>query len=119
LLGYINTPFHLFLIQSFFILFILSTNPATPVFYTHIPVFKRFTFISLTYAISRALMHVTTSFGLVYLISFLGNAGLLVIMLPVSIGYALGVLHFEKLEKEAENHLRDLYEVDNAYRKFA
>ncbi len=113
LFDYIASPFHLFLIQSFFILFILSTNPATPVLYTHIPIFKRFTFISLTYAISRALMHVTTSFGLVYLVSLLGNAGLLVILLPVSIGYAFGVLHFEKLEKEANNRLKGLSEIDN------
>eukprot|EP00697_Spironema_sp_BW2_P010933 gnl/Spiro4/26461_TR13162_c0_g1_i1.p2 gnl/Spiro4/26461_TR13162_c0_g1~~gnl/Spiro4/26461_TR13162_c0_g1_i1.p2 ORF type:complete len:412 (+),score=-105.69 gnl/Spiro4/26461_TR13162_c0_g1_i1:2927-4162(+) len=119
LLNYITNPFYLFLIQSFFILFILSTNPATPVFYTHIPIFKRFTFISLTYAISRALMHVTTSFGLVYLVKFLGSAGLLVIMLPVSIGYAFGVLHFEKLETEAGNRPKGLSATDNADSKIA
>jgi len=104
LLSFITSPLHLFMMQSFFILFILSTNPATPVFYTHIPVFRRFTCIGMTYAVSRALMHITTSFGLVYLVEYFGSAGLLIIMIPVSVGFAFGVLHFEKLEKESGNY---------------
>jgi len=49
LLSHITSPLHLFFIQSFFMLFVLSTNPATPVFYTHIPVFRRFTYGSMIY----------------------------------------------------------------------
>ena len=94
LLNYINTPFELFFIQAFYVLFVLSTNPATSVFYTRIPIFKRFTYGSFIYALSRALMHITTSLGLVYLTRYLGNWGILIIMLPMCIGFAFGVEHF-------------------------
>ena len=104
LLNNATCSFHLLLIQSFFVLFHLSTNPATPIFYTHIPVFRRFTYGSVIYALSRALMHITTSFGLVYLVELFGNFGILVIMIPVAIGYAFGVFHFDKLEKEAQKY---------------
>jgi len=103
LLNNMTSPSQLFAIQSFFVLFVLSTNPATPVFYTHIPVFKRFTSGAFIYAISRAIMYIITSFGLVYLIKFLGNWGILLILLPMSICFTYGVGHFTKLEKEAKN----------------
>jgi MHS family proline/betaine transporter-like MFS transporter len=104
LLDNITCSFQLLLIQSFFVLFHLSTNPATPIFYTHIPVFKRFTYGSVIYSLSRALMHITTSFGLVYLVKSYGNFGILIIMVPTAIGYTLGLLHFDKLEKAAQNY---------------
>ena len=104
LLNHINDPLQLFFIQSFFVLFVLSTNPATPVFYTHIPVFKRFTCGSLIYAISRAAMHVITAFGLVYLTEYFGHWGIIILIIPMSIGFAFGVYHFKRLEIEAGNY---------------
>ena len=101
ILSHITNSEQLFFIQAFFILFILSTNPATPILYTHLPVFKRFTVGSFTYAISRACMHILTSFGLVYLFKYFGHYGLLVIMIPISLGYGLSVLHFDALEKKS------------------
>jgi len=101
LLNNITSPSQLFAIQAFFVLFVLSTNPATPVLYTHIPVFKRFTYGSLIYAISRAMMYIITSFGIVYLTKYLGNWGIILILLPMSICFTLGILHFTKLEKES------------------
>jgi hypothetical protein len=103
-LNNITSPSQLFAIQVVFVLFVLSTNPATPVFYTHIPVFKRFTYGSLIYAMSRAIMYIITSFGIVYLTKYLGNWGIILILLPMSICFTLGVLHFTKLEKEAGNY---------------
>jgi MFS family permease len=104
LLNHISTPFYLILLQSFFFLFRTDTFPALPIFYKYFPIFKRFTYISLLFAFSRALMHIVTFFGLVYLIEYLGNWGLLIIMIPVSMGFAFGILHFETLEKEAGNY---------------
>ncbi len=104
LLNNITSPSQLFAIQAFFVLFVLSTNPATPVFYTHIPIFKRFTWGSLIYAISRAIMYIITSFGIVYLTKYLGNWGIMLILLPMSICFTLGLSHFTKLEKEAGNY---------------
>jgi MFS family permease len=104
LLNHITTPFHLFLIQSFVLLFALDAMPAVPIFYKHFPVFKRFTYVSFIYALSRAVMFAITSFGLIYLIKYFGNWGILIIIIPITIGYAIGLMHFEKLEMEEGNY---------------
>jgi hypothetical protein len=43
-------------------------------------------------------MYIITSFGLVYLGSYLGVFGLWVLTLPITMGYLYGVFHFEELE---------------------
>ncbi|WPY01129.1 MFS transporter [Candidatus Trichorickettsia mobilis] len=103
LLSNIKSADDLFLIQSFIMLFVLSAASAMSVMYSHIPIFRRFTYAGLMFALSRAVMHVITSFGLVYLIEYFGHWGLLVIMVPVCIGFGFAVSHFEKLEIEAGN----------------
>ena len=50
------------------------------------------------FALARALVYVITSFGLTYLIAYLGYWGLLVIMVPVLAGYSYGINHFKKLD---------------------
>lgn len=90
-----------FLLQAFLVLFVLSTNPATPIFYSYFPIFKRFSCAGVTYAFSRVFMHIITSFGLIYCEKYFGNMGLLLIMLPMAIGYGSGIFYFVKLEKEA------------------
>jgi MHS family proline/betaine transporter-like MFS transporter len=102
LLDNIRTPFDLFLIQSFTMFFVIA--PVSAITYKHFPIFKRFTLISLIFALSLALMYVITSFGAVYLVEYLGNWGLLIILLPTTIGFIVGLYHFEKLEKEAGNY---------------
>jgi MHS family proline/betaine transporter-like MFS transporter len=102
LLDNINTAFQVMLIQSFFIIFRPDAFPSTSIFIKHFPILKRFTHTSWLFAMSRALMHVVTSFGLVYLIKSLGNAGLLIIMIPASIGFIIGVLYFSELEKRGQ-----------------
>jgi MFS family permease len=99
-----DSPLQIYLIQIFVVLYVLSTNPATPVFYTHIPVFKRFTSGSLIYALSRAIMYIITSFGIVYLTKYFGNGGIIMILLPMSIFFTFGIMHFTKLEKECGNY---------------
>jgi MFS transporter, MHS family, proline/betaine transporter len=104
LLYHISSPFHLLLIQSFVVLFTNSTVPAIPILYSHFPIFKRFTYTSVVYAISRAFMYVITSFGVVYLTEYFNHTGLLFIMLPAAIGFVFGIYHFEKLEKAGGNY---------------
>lgn len=104
LLSNIDNYLQLFFIQTFFVLFVLSTNPATPVFYNHISIFKRFTYGSFIYALSRAIMHIITSFGLVYLEKYFGYWGIVVIFVPMCMGFAFGLFHFKKLEIEAGNY---------------
>ncbi len=98
-LDHMTHPFHLLLLQSAIIFFAADAAPATSIFYKHFPVFKRFTYISFTYAMSRALTYVITSFGLVYLTEYFSNWGILIIMVPICIGYFIGLRYFEKLDK--------------------
>ncbi len=100
LLDIISSP-----IQLFFIQFLLKTSasgefPAAPIFYKNFPIFKRFTYSCMTYALGRGIMFGITSFGLVYLIEYFGNYGMLLISVPTLIAYRLGLSHFENLEKK-------------------
>ena len=98
-----STPpsLHMFyLLQVLSIIFCLGTVPAIPIFFRHFPVLKRFTYSSLIFSLSRAIMYVSTSIGILYLVRHCGNLGVLIMTLPITIGFLWGVLYFEKLEKE-------------------
>lgn len=99
LLNHVNSPLELMLIQSIIILLALDNLPAIPIFFMHFPILKRFTYASFTFALSRAFMYIITSFGIVYLSKCFGSFGILIIMIPMVIGYAYGLAHFYKLEK--------------------
>jgi MHS family proline/betaine transporter-like MFS transporter len=100
LLNNAHTPFLILLIQIGSACLLLTPAPASAALMIHFPVFKRFTYASFMYALSRALVHIVTAFGLVYLTEFMGHWGVLCVMLPITIGFLWGVSHFEKLEKE-------------------
>ena len=100
MLNNITTPFELLLIQCFTIAFTIAYVPAIPIFYKHFPVFKRFTYTSFLYAVSRAIMYVVISFGSVYLTTWFHYWGILFIAIPLIIGFVFGILHFEKLERQ-------------------
>ncbi|WP_341761631.1 MFS transporter [Candidatus Tisiphia endosymbiont of Thecophora atra] len=105
LLNNINSSFDVFLMQLFIVLFVpIGPGLGEPIYYKHFPVFKRFSCASLTFAISRALMYVVTSFSIVYLTEYWHHWGIMVILLPVCIGFAFGIFHFEKLEKKTGNY---------------
>ncbi|WP_341756070.1 MULTISPECIES: MFS transporter [unclassified Candidatus Tisiphia] len=104
LLNNVNAPYQLFLIQFCMILWKKCLSPTLPICYKSFPVFKRFTCVSMIFAISRALMTVITSFGFVYLVDHFGNYGLWFIMIPVIIGFAYGLFYFDKLAKECGNY---------------
>jgi MFS transporter, MHS family, proline/betaine transporter len=108
LLQNITIPMHLFLIQSFLVIFSVDSGPAAAIFYKHFPVFKRFTYASFMYASSRAIIYIITSFGLVYLVEQYSSWGILFIMVPVIAGFTFALSHFLKLEKEAGNYPKKL-----------
>jgi MHS family proline/betaine transporter-like MFS transporter len=109
LLQNVHNPFQVLLIQSFFIIFRPDAFPAVPIYIKHFPIFKRFTYTSWLFALSRATMHIITSFGMVFLVKYFGNIGILIIIIPVSLGFLFGLNHFEKLEKESrEDSMKDL-----------
>ncbi|WP_425362725.1 MFS transporter [Candidatus Tisiphia endosymbiont of Hybos culiciformis] len=104
LLTNIPSPFYLLLLQLFILLFKTGIFPAAPMIYKQFPVFKRFRCVSISFAVVRATMYVITSFGLVYLIEYFGNWGLLILFVPFLMAYGFGLRHFEMLEK-----LRNIY----------
>lgn len=104
LLDNITSPFHLLLIQILCVTCTPAQTPAMPIFFKHFPVFKRFTYANMTYAIAHAIMYIITSFGLTYLIQTFGHYGLLIIIIPLIIGYCFGLYHFENLEREVGNY---------------
>lgn len=104
LLSLIKTPSQLLCIQIVAAIFGPGIIPASAILYKHFPIFKRFTYTSMLYAISRIIMYGITSFGLIYLIKFFGNYGLLILMIPIIIGYGLGLSHFQNLEVKVGNY---------------
>ena len=109
LLQNVHTPFQVLLIQSFFIIFRPDAFPAVPIYIKHFPIFKRFTYTSWLFALSRATMHIITSFGMVFLVKYFDHVGILIILIPVSLGFWFGLNYFEKLEKESrDNSIREL-----------
>jgi len=107
LLNNIDSPLQLFLFQSCFITFTSCSVPAVPIFFQHFPTLKRFTYTSVSYALSRALTYIVTSFGFVYLTKYFNHWGLLVILVPINLGFSFGLSHFEKLEKEAVDLIQE------------
>lgn len=91
------------LIQCLVIFFACDSAPANSVFFRYFAVLKRFTYTTVIYAISRALVYIITSLGLIYLTNYFGHYGVLFIIIPTIIGFAFGLSHFIKLEKEAGN----------------
>lgn len=92
------------LTQLAFASFWISEFPATPIFLKHFPVFKRFTYSSLLFALSRACMYVIISFGVVYLVKYMSYWGLYLITVPIIIGYWFSLSHFINIEKKAGNY---------------
>ena len=103
LLSVISSGTQLFWIQSFLIFFAMTAAPAMPIFIARFPVFKRFTYTSFIYALTRASMYVLTSFGLVYLTEMLGHWGLWFILIPCALSFWWGIKHFETLENPSKH----------------
>lgn len=105
ILGSIHNPYGLLMLQLFMVSFSPCTTPAGAIFYSHFPIFRRFTYASFIFACSRALLYIISSFGLVYVSNRFGYGGILLVIIPVITGYAWGICHFEKLENSREPSL--------------
>ena len=101
LLNSVRSVGELFLIQSFLVSFKIMDFPAAPIIFKNFPVFKRFSYNSFLEATAYAIIYAITSFGLSYLIDYFGYWGLLVLMVPILVGYGYGLHHFIELEKAA------------------
>ncbi len=97
ILSYAPNPYIIFFLQAFCVFFALVGGPAMAIIISHIPIYKRFTYSSVLYALSRALVYIITSFGLVYFTKFFASWGVLFIFIPMAIAFYWAVKHFEKL----------------------
>lgn len=102
ILNNITSPMGLLIFQVIGVVFGTSTIPARAIFLIHFPIFKRFTYAGFLAAVAHALLYILTSFGLAYLTELFGHWGVLLITLPTSIGFSLGIRYFERLERNAE-----------------
>ncbi|MDR0296542.1 MAG: MFS transporter [Rickettsia sp.] len=102
----ISSPFYLLLLQFFILMFKIETFPATSIFYKQFPVFKRFRCVSISWAMVKAIMFVITSFGLIYLIDYFGNWGIVMLFIPFIVLYGFGLYHFETLERLRNSSMR-------------
>jgi hypothetical protein len=100
-----SSPFEVMLMQLGIVFFGVNVLPAGPIFYSHFPIFRRFTYTGFAYALSRAIVHLVTSFGFIYLTEHLGSYGILVIMIPILVGFTFGLNHFEKLEQASSDNI--------------
>ncbi len=93
-------PTYLLMIQCFCALCGPTMNPAPSVFLIHLPVFRRFTYTSIIFALSHGIMYAFIPFALVYLTQFFNHWGLWFIMIPTVMAFLYSIRHFEGLEKE-------------------
>ncbi len=105
IISWSNNHYCIFLIQALSVTFTLTAVPAVPIFIKHFPVLRRFTYTSLIYALSRAVIYMVTSFGLVFLTQWFGHIGVIFILLPITIGFLWGVHYFENLENPSYKSL--------------
>ena len=97
-----TSPIHIFLMQVSILALHLGTIPGDAIFIKRFPVYKRFTATTFVYALTRAMMYVIVSFGVVYLTEWFGYAGILLLTVPSCIGFLAGVYYFEKLDRHIE-----------------
>jgi MHS family proline/betaine transporter-like MFS transporter len=88
-----------FIFQCLAALFVFDDIPASPIFYRHFPIMKRFTYTSLLSAVAKLMTYVITSFGLVYATKYYGYYGIFIILVPVGGLYYWAVRYFDRLEK--------------------
>lgn len=101
-----QTSFDITCIQVALVFLNLSVTPAEASFIKHFPILRRFRSVSMVYAVTRAIMCMITSFGLVLLTQWFGHYGLW-IAVPVGIAYLWGIHYFQHLEKFTLNRETD------------
>jgi MHS family proline/betaine transporter-like MFS transporter len=97
-LTHISSELELFIIQILSILLACTSFPANPVIFKHFPILRRFTHSTFTFAVAKAVTYCITAFGTIYLFKFFNHMGLLVLLIPVNVGYFFALNFFKKLE---------------------
>jgi MFS family permease len=109
LLNNVSQPSHLIAIQYAMMILSIHGMPGFPIFYKHIPILNRFKTAGIQYAFGRAIMFAITSFGLIYLIGWFGNIGLLILFGPILIAYVIALNYFINLENKVKFSVKALW----------
>jgi len=104
LIDLMNSPIQIMIFQMCIIVFKTSSFPAMSIFFKHFPTLQRFKCSSMAYAMSRTIMSIITTFGILYLVRDYSYSGICIIVFPILIGYTVALRYFQKLEKEDNNH---------------
>ena len=99
-----SNQYIIFFVQVVLTIFGLRGTPSDPILIKYFPIFKRFTAVTFGYALSRALMYVIISFGLVFLSEWFGYYGIWLIGIPLNLLWIKAIFHYESLEKEVGNY---------------
>lgn len=94
-----NNAAYVFLFQCLAALFVFDHVPASPIFFKYFPIFRRFTYTSLLSATAKLATYVITAFGLAITTELYGYWGILIIFIPVGIGFYFSVNYFQRLEE--------------------
>lgn len=93
-----NNSTYVFIFQCLAALFVFDHVPASPIFYQYFPIFRRFTYTSLISATAKLATYFFASFGLAITTAAYGYWGVLVIFIPVGLGFYFSVNYFQRLE---------------------
>ena len=97
-LPHVSSESEVFIIQILLTILGCAAFPANPVIFKHFPILRRFTHSTFTFAVAKAVTYCITAFGTIYLFKFFNHMGLLVLLIPVNVGYFFALNFFKKLE---------------------
>jgi MHS family proline/betaine transporter-like MFS transporter len=99
LIDYMHSPTQIMVFQMLIIAFKTSSFPAVSIMFKNFPVLKRFKYSTMSYAMSRSIMSISITFGIIYLVKWYGYSSISFILLPLIIGYTLALNYFKTQER--------------------
>lgn len=99
LLTHSYTASNLFIVRLLILLFVPYSGLITAISFNHVPILKRFTYISLALAVSHSIFYCIAPFVVAYLVEIFNFYGIIIINLPLAICFLWSIIHFENLEK--------------------
>ena len=100
ILDMIKTPFQLLILQVLAVILWPSMRPGEPIFFTYFNKIQRFRYVSILFSVAKTTIHIVTSIGFVLVINQFNNWGILVLLVPIVISYAMGLNYFQNLENK-------------------
>lgn len=99
ILEHANTSFSVLALQCALALCMMGGVPCKTVCNAYFPIFKRFTYVAVIFALAYVVINIFFSFSFIFLIDYLGYYAIYVLLL-IAMCFFWGVCYFRKLEKE-------------------